>query len=126
MDKYKEGKYRKCYFRGGSNSHINLITCEYKIVILSIIQGYLLNWYHTYLLHPQMDRTKAMIFQHFYWHGIIYTVRKEVTNCGTFQQTNLSNKKYSKLPAKESEETLQNKLCLYPIFLYFIRRKGKK
>ena len=31
--KYKNGKYHKGYFRGGSNVDINLITCEDMIII---------------------------------------------------------------------------------------------
>ena len=48
--KYKEGTYKKCYFCGGSNIYLNIITCEDKIVIVSIPQSYVLHWYHTYLL----------------------------------------------------------------------------
>ena len=51
-----------------------------------------------------MDRMEAMILQHLYRTRIIYAIQKEVTNCDTFQHTKLSNIKYGKLPAKESEE----------------------
>ena len=64
LDKYGMGTYNKGYFCGGSNIHLNLITCEDKIVILSIIQIHALHRYHTYLLHPRTDRKKAMICQH--------------------------------------------------------------
>ena len=80
------------------------------IVILLKIQSYVLYWYHTYLLHPGMNRTEAMVNQHFYWTDIRYSVRKEVTNCDTFQRKKLSNKKYGKLPAKLAEEIPCNKL----------------
>ena len=50
--KNKGGKYQKGYFREGSNKNLSLITHEDKIVITSKIQGYVLHWYHTYLLHP--------------------------------------------------------------------------
>ena len=62
-----------------------------------------------------MDETEAMIYQHLYWHGIINTVRKEVTNCDTFQHTKQPNKKYGKLPDKETDEIPWNKICLYLI-----------
>ena len=55
---------------------LNLITCEDKIFIPSKLQIYMLHWYHTYLLHPGMDRTGAIIFQHLYWPGIIDVVRR--------------------------------------------------
>ena len=63
-NKYKMCTYQKGYFRGGSNININIITCEDKIFTPSMPQSYVLYWYHTYLLHPGMDRTEAMICQH--------------------------------------------------------------
>ena len=74
--KYKDGTYHKGYFRGGSNIDLSLITCKDKIVIPPKIQIYVLHWYHAYLLHLEMDRTKMMIFQHLYWPDIRYAVRK--------------------------------------------------
>ena len=73
-----------------------------------------------------MDRTEAMIRQHLYWSYIRYIVRKEVTNCDTFQRTKLSNKKYVKLPAKLAGEIPCNKLCVDLIWYYVIRTKVKK
>ena len=70
MDKYKDGAYHKCSFFGVSIANFILITCKDKIVIPSILQRYVLHWYHTYLLHPGMDRTEATIFQHLYWPNI--------------------------------------------------------
>ena len=64
MAKYKEVTYHTSSFHGVRNIYIKLITCEDKIFISSIIQSYILHWYHEYLLHPGMDRTEAMIFQH--------------------------------------------------------------
>ena len=52
MAKYKDGRYHKGSFRGGINIDLNLIKCEDKIFIPIIIQSYMLNWYHTYLLRP--------------------------------------------------------------------------
>ena len=64
--KYKIGAYQKGYSRGGSNIYLNFITCKDKVVITSIIRSCVLHWYHTYLLHPVIDRTDAEIFQHLY------------------------------------------------------------
>ena len=66
--KYKTGTYHKGSFRGGSNIDLNLITCKYGIVIWSILQSYVLHWYHMYLLYPVMYRTEAMIFK--IWTGL--------------------------------------------------------
>ena len=87
MDKCKDGTYHKGYFLGGINVDLNIIACEDKIVISSIIQSYVLYWYHTYILCPDMDRTEAIIFQHLYWTSKIEALQKEVTNCDTFQYT---------------------------------------
>ena len=101
--KYKNGKYHKGYFCGGINTDLNIITCKDKIVIPSKIQSYALHWYHTYLLHPVMDRTETMILQNLYWPGIRDSIQKELNNCDTCQCKKLSDKKYGKLPSKLAE-----------------------
>ena len=100
--------------------------CKDKIVIQSILQSYVLHWYHTYLIHLGMDRTEAMIFQHLYQPDIIYTTQKKVTNCDNCQCTKPPNKKYGKLPDKLAKEIPQNKLCVGLIGPYVIQHKGKK
>ncbi len=58
---------------GGNNDRIrsiDLITYNKKIVVPSTLQKQVLNWYHSYLLHPGMTRTEETIIQHFYWHNI--------------------------------------------------------
>ena len=64
ISKYKYGIYHKVFFRGCGNDKIKLITCEDKILIPSKVQSYILHWYHTYLIHPRMDRTDVIICQH--------------------------------------------------------------
>ena len=91
--KYKDDTYHKGSFRGGSNTDNKLKTCRDKIVITSMLQSYVVHWYHTYLLHPGMDRTEEIIRQNFYWPDIRDAVRKEVTNCDTCKRTKQSNKK---------------------------------
>ena len=95
-------------------------------MIPSKLQCYVLHWYRTYLLHPGMDRTEVMICQHLYWPDIRYVVRKEVTNCGICKRTKRSNKKYGKLPANLTEETLWDKLCVGLIWPYTILREVNK
>ena len=75
-------------------TNLNLIMCEDNNVILSKLQSYVLHWYHIYLLYPLMDRMEDIICQCLYWTGIIYAVRKEVTNFDTCQCIERSNKKY--------------------------------
>ena len=88
---------------GISNIDLKVIKCEDKIFIQLIIQSYELHWYHTYLLHPGMDRTEAMIHLHLYCPGIRIAVWKEVNNCDTCQHKKRSNIIYDELPAKEAE-----------------------
>ena len=89
---FETGTYHKGSFRGGSNIDLKLIKRKDKNVIPSKIQGYVLHWYHMYLLHQVMDITEAVISQHLYCPDIIDAVQKEVTNCDTFQRTKRSNK----------------------------------
>ena len=124
--KYEDCTYHKGYFCGGSNIDIKLITCKNKIFIPPNLQSYVIHWYHTYLLHPVMDRTEAMICQHLYWPDIRNVVRTEVSNCDTCQRTKWSHKKYGKSPAKLAEEIPWNKICIYLIGPYVIRSKAKK
>ena len=100
--------------------------CEDNIVNPSKLQSYVLHWYHIYLLHLVVDITEAMIHQHMYWPYIKDAVQKEVSNCDTFQRTEISNKKCGKLPAMLAEEILQNKICVDIIGTYVIQQKGKK
>ena len=66
MAKYKTSRYKSVSICGDSNNNFNIIMCEEKIIIPLILQSYVLNWYHTYILHPGLDRTEAMIRQHLY------------------------------------------------------------
>ena len=102
IDKYKYGMYRTGSFHGGSNIYINFLTREDKIVIPQILKIYVLYWCNTYLLHPGLDRTEALIRQHLYCNGIREVVQKDVTNCCTCQRTKGSNKKHGRLTTKEN------------------------
>ena len=84
--KYKNGKYHKGSYSGVINIDINHTTCEDKIFIMLNLQVYVLHWYHTYLFHPGMDRTEAMICRHFYWNNIRNAIRRELINCDTCQR----------------------------------------
>ena len=66
--------------------------CKDEFVIPSKLQSYVVHWYHTYLLHPGIDRTGAMICKHLYWPDIINAVRMEVSVFDSYQRTKLSNK----------------------------------
>ena len=87
MAKYELTAYQPGYFRGESNISLKIIMCEDNIGIQSIIQSYVLHWYHMYILQTVMERTVAMICQHFYWPGIRKAFWKEETNYDICQCT---------------------------------------
>ena len=72
---YKDDTYHKGYFCEDSDIDIKIIMFKDKIAIPPILQSYVLHWYHTYFLYPIIDRTEAMIFQHFYCPDIRDAVR---------------------------------------------------
>ena len=55
MAKYEYFIYNISSFCVVSNINLNLITCKDKIFIPLVIQSYVLNWYHKYILRPVMD-----------------------------------------------------------------------
>ena len=106
--------------------YLNLITGEDKIVIPSIIKSCILHWFHTYLRHPVLYRMEVMIWEHCTGQVFRKSVQKEVTKCDTCQRTKRSNKKYVILPSKEAKLISCNRLCIYLIVTYVMRRKGHK
>ena len=70
MVKLKTGKYKSGYFHVVSNKTFNIIMCISKNIIPLIIQSFLLNWYHIYILRPGRDMREAIICQNFYWPGL--------------------------------------------------------
>ena len=83
-----------------------------------------MKWYHKYLLHTVLDK-KGDDSPTFVWPGLKESVYREVTYYDTCQHKKRSMVKYGKLPAKLSEETQWNKLCVDIIGPYKILRKGK-
>ena len=54
------------FFVEGDTFH-NLIMCKHKQLLFKKIQEYLVNWYHTYILHTGLEKMEEMIRQHLYW-----------------------------------------------------------
>ena len=77
----------------GVQNNINLVTFNDKIVIPQLLQMYVVEWYHAYILHPGLDRTEAMLCQYLNWPVNRKTVREEVTKCDVCQHTKRSTKK---------------------------------
>ena len=72
-----------------------------------------------------MDVTEAIICKRLYCPVIGKTLREAVTKCGVGQHTKGSTKKYGKLPEKLAEEIPWNKLFVYLVGSYKIRRNGR-
>ena len=109
-EKLKVIEYQKSYFCRGQNTK-EIVIYKDKIVILQKLQKYVVKWHHTYLLHPVLNKTEAMICQNVYWPGIKEAVQRGLTGCYKCQRTKWK-KKYGKFPDKLADETPCNKLCV--------------
>ena len=126
LENLKRGVYTAKTFRGGGKEFL-LICKNEKIVVPTVLRKYVLNWYHTYLLHPGQDRTEAAIKQHLYWPGLQTDVRSHVTRCDTCQRCKKNRTKYGLMPMKEAEGVPWDHLCVDLIGLYTIRQtKGSE
>ena len=68
----------------------------------TILRKYVVNLYHTYILHPGKVRTEATISQNYYWPQLRDNIRTHINVCTICQKNRKKNLKYGKLPAKES------------------------
>ena len=109
----------------GAGTNIELICYNSKIVIPKVLQNYVLNWYHTYLLHPGSTRTEETIKQHFYWPNLRSDVRKYVGSCEICQKCKKQKPKFGLLPAKDAEAVPWEHLCVDLIGPYTIERKNQ-
>jgi len=125
MKKLQNETYDVHTFRGGGKP-VELVVKDLKIVIPKSLQSYVLNWYHTYLLHPGATRTEETIKQHLYWKNLQDDVKKHVKTCATCQKCKKQKIKYGHLPAKEAEATPWERLCVDLIGPYKIKREGKE
>ena len=90
----------------------------------TILQKYVVNWFHTYLLRPGTECTEATISQHCYWPNLRYNIRTHINFCNNFQKKEKQNFKYVKLPAKEAEAIPWYILLVDLIGLYKIIIEG--
>ena len=125
IDTAKDNGYHTKSLCGGGTD-IELICYNGKIVIPCALQKYILNWYHTYLLHPGMTRTEETIRQHFYWKNLRADVRKYVGTCAACQKCKKQRIKYGWLPEKEAEAIPWERLYVDLIGPYTIERKNQE
>ena len=107
-------------------THKDKIIHNDKIIIPSSLKQHVVEWYHTYLLHPGEKRTEETIGQHLYWKNMRDDIRAYIAKCPQCQKQKKQKKKYGHLPMKEAETQPWEKLCVDLIGEYTIKRKGRK
>ena len=126
---------KKILRKDNSNYHIKafhvggktraLVCYKDKIVVPNKLQKYVIDWYHTVLCHPGINRTEETISQHLYWPKMRDQITNYVSACPTCQKSKRRVKKYGHLPPKEAEAEPWDKMCIDLIGPYKIRRKEK-
>lgn len=119
-----ESKYHLTDFHGGGKSR-TLVCYKNKIVVPTKLQKHTIDWYHTVLCHPGINRTEETIAQHLYWPKMRDQITNYVSACPTCQKSKKRVKKYGHLPPKVAEAEPWDKMCIDLIGPYKIRRKGK-
>ncbi len=111
-------------FHGGGKTR-SLVCYNEKIVVPTQLQKHVIDWYHTVLCHPGINRTEETISQHLYWPKMRDQITKYVQACPTCQKNKRKVKKYGWLPPKDAEAEPWDKMCIDLIGPYKIRRKGQ-
>ena len=117
--------YHMSEFHGGGKDW-SLICYNEKIVVPKQLQRHVMDWYHSVLCHPGINRTEERIGQHLWWPKMRDQITSFVKACPVCQRSKRKHKKYGTLPPKEAEATPWDKLCVDLIGPYKIRRKGKE
>jgi hypothetical protein len=118
-------KYLLKDFHGGGVTR-QLVCYNEKIVVPTALQKQVLDWYHTTLCHPGINRTEESIGQHLHWPKMRSQITKHVQSCPTCQRNKRKVKKYGWLPPKEAEAIPWDRMCIDLIGPYKIKRKGRK
>jgi transposase InsO family protein len=124
MELDKNNMYHTQFFHGGGITK-QLICHKEKIVVPKLLQKHVIDWYHTVLCHPGINRTEETISQHLWWSKMRDQITSYVQSCPSCQRNKRKQKKYGHLPPKEAEATIWDKMCIDLIGPYKIRRKGK-
>ena len=120
----KNNFYHIQFFHGGRIQK-ELICHNEKIVVPKLLQRHVIDWYHTVLCHPGINRTEETISQHLWWPKMRDQITAYVQSCPSCQRNKRKQKKYGHLPPKEAEAEIWDKMCIDLIGPYKIRRKGK-
>jgi len=108
-----------------AGEQVPVICLKGKMVIPSTLQKRIIDWYHSYLGHPGINRTEETISQHLWWPKMRDQITTAVKVCPICQRNKKQRKKYGHLPPKEAEAIPWDKLCVDTIGPYKIRRKGQ-
>ena len=103
-----------------------LVTYKSKIYIPDSLKNRVMDWYHTYLVHPGSTRMLNSIQTLMHWHGMRKDVDKFVTTCDVCQRCKKQKKKYGHLPPKQAETTPWKRVNVDLIGPYSIKTKTKK
>lgn len=114
--------YSRQTFRGGEQ----LLCHNGKIVVPQELRRHVVDWYHSYLMHPGETRLEETILQHLYWPNVRKLVQQVVRRCHKCQVNKKNRLKYGKLPPKDAEVVPWEHLCVDTIGPYHIRRRGKQ
>ena len=104
-----------------------LLCFNKKIYIPVDLREHIVQWYHTYLLHPGMNRTYFNMHQHFYWPKMESTIRSLLKYCHVCQMSKISNRNYGKLKIKEDiDDCPWETLCVDLIGPYKVTKNVPK
>ena len=86
-----------CYqikvFHGGGMTR-SLVCYKDKIVVPKKLQQHVIDWYHTVLFHPGINRTEESIAQHLFWKQSREQVTKYVQTCPVCQKNKRNVNEY--------------------------------
>lgn len=115
--KAKNFQLKQLYNKGS----LKLWHYKERIVIPTVLQQHIIDWYHTVLLHPGTTRTYQAISDKFYWPKMENQIRTTVKKCSICQRQKKQKKKFGKIPAKDADETPWSTVCIDLIGPYTVK-----
>ncbi len=74
-----------------------------RIIVPATLTKRLMEWYHTNLIHPGVNRLYNTLRQHFTWPNMLNDIRAYIKVCGPCQKAKRGLKGYGKVPLKDPE-----------------------
>jgi hypothetical protein len=113
-------------FTGGGKTR-ELICYNGKIVVPKKLQARVIQWYHNYLGHPGINRTKETIGQHLWWPKMRNQITNSFTVCSTCQlNKRRPSKTFGHLPEKEAEAIPWGKMRIDLIGIHHSQKRTEK